>query len=556
MVVVVTAVIIYLTALPLLFLIYGSLVDHPGSFSLTASNFIKSYGDFNVVRLFSRSMAFAFGSSLVAILLGGLAAWFSARTVTPLKGLLLAGSIFSLAVPSILNGIAWVSLAAPKSGLLNLLLRNIFGLDIAEGPLNIYSLPGMVWAEGVHGAALAYLLIWPILNSMDRSLEESSRMSGASMGHTIARITIPLAFPALISVFLLRFVRGLEAFDIPAIIGLPAGIDLLTTRIYTFVELERSYGAANAFSLGLMALGLLVLYGYQLTVRKTYKFATITGKGFVPLKINLGKWRMIGIGYIILYLLVVAVLPLLVIFWQSLFTYYTMPSLAALSRATLGNYQAILKMPEVLSAYKNSLLFGIGGSVICMFLASVTSWIVVRTRARGRELLELLSFTPLTIPGITMGVALVWIYLTLPIPVYGTFWIFLIGYTTEFLPQSMRFVSPALVQINKELEDSAHICGASWWDTFRKIILPLIMPAVLGGGIYVFLLIFRVLAMVIVIYTPDVMVVSVLTYVYWAIGGGGNRVYAMLIMSTLLMIPFTILYYWLNKRYGLRGAGG
>jgi iron(III) transport system permease protein len=168
--------------------------------------------------------------------------------------------------------------------------------------------------------------------------------------------------------------------------------------------------------------------------------------------------------------------------------------------------------------------------------------------------LDLLTFLPLTIPGVILGVALIWIYLTIPIPVYGTLWILVIAYITSFLPISMRFLSPALGQIHRELEEAAYTSGATWWITFRRVLFPLLLPAVLGAGLYIFMLVFRVLSSTIVIYTPSTMVVPVLIYEMWG-EAGGNTVYALLVLNTLLLLPVALLYYWLIKRFGLAGRG-
>lgn len=551
---VIAVILIYLTGFPVLFLIYGAFVDSFGSLDFTLKNIIKAFGHLDVLPLFGRTVLFAFGSSLFALLLGGTAAWFVERTNTRLNALVTIITLIALVIPGMFGAIAWILLLSPKAGLINVWLMGL--LHLSKGPLNVYSMLGMIWVQGVHDAPFAYLLMLPILRSMDRSLEEAARMSGASMWRILSRITIPLSTPAILSILILRFIRGIEAFEIPAIIGTPKGIMVLSTKIYTIVTLEASYGAANAYGLGLIGLALVSIYLYQKMLRRSYRFATVTGKGFSASRIKLkGLWQILAPAFLTFYIIVVTILPMGIVIWNAFLPYIMQPSHEALSRLTLDNFRLLMNSEKVLLAFQNSFILASMGSFGCILLAVLTSWLVIRIRVRGCWLLDLLTFLPLTVPGIIMGVALMSIYLTLPIPIYGTLWILWIGYITIFLPLGMRFMSPALAQINVELEESAQVSGASRWLILCRIIVPLVLPAATGAGLYIFLMIFRVMSMAIVLYTPETIVVPVLVFTSWGVGSG-NEVQALLLINTAVLVPLALLYHWLNKKYSLRGGRG
>ncbi|MBI4317941.1 MAG: iron ABC transporter permease [Chloroflexi bacterium] len=542
-------ILVYLTVLPILFLVYGAFVQDIGSFDLTLANVTRVFGDATLLPLVGRTFIFALSGAFLALLLGGTAAWITERTATRLKSLVSALNLISLTMPSLFTCVVWISLLAPKSGLINSWLASLFQLPV--GPLSIYSLPGMIWVEALIGAPFAYLLMAAVLSSMDRSLEEASTMSGASVWTTLRRVTLPIMLPAVLSVMIFRIVRSLESFETPVLIGVPQGIDLMVSKIFTIVTVERSYGVASAYSLALMAASFVGIYYYSRITSQTYRFASVTGKGFKGDTIKLGRYQFLADSYLILFIVILGLLPLVTLVWNALLPYSMRPSGEALAQLTTKNFQTVISSPKVFSAFQNSFAVAAGTAAVCVSLASIVAWIVLRTKMRGRWLLDLLAFLPMTIPGVIMGVGLVWIYLTLPIPVYGTLWIILIGYATSFLPIAMRFMSPALGQIHKELEESAYMSGATWWAAFRGILIPLLLPAALGAAIYIFMLVFRVVSMAIVVYTPSTVVVPVMIFQMWG-ESAGNAVHALLLINTLVLVPFALSYHWLTRRYGLR----
>ena len=337
-------------------------------------------------------------------------------------------------------------------------------------------------------------------------------------------------------------------------LGLPSGIDVLVSRVYRVVAAERSYGVANAFALGLMALAVLGIYLYSRLTRDAQKYDTVTGTGFIRARVGLGRFQVAADLFLVVYLLVLVVLPLLTLVWNAFLPYPMAPSREALSALALKNFQTVLVSSKTVLAFQNTFVVAGLAAVLCVGLGAVVAWIVLRSQARRRWVLDALTFVPLAIPGVILGVALIWIYLTLPIPIYGTLLILVAAYTTSFPPIAIRFLAPALGRIHRELEEVAYTSGATWWATFRRVLLPLLFPAALGAGLSVFMLVFRVLASTIVIYTPSAIDVLVLVFEIWG-ESGRNAVQALPVLNTLLLLPVALLYYWLIRRFGLAGRG-
>lgn len=422
---------------------------------------------------------FSIGSALLATLIGGVVAWVVTRTDAPLRALGYFTAFASFGTPFILYTIGWLLLLG-KAGPVNFWLKILF--DQPGAVVNVYSLWGMILVESLLWSPLVFLLLAASFRSMDPSLEEASTVCGAGVWHTLRRVSLRLMLPALFSVVLLVFIRAFEAFEIPALIGLPGDIRVLTTSI--FLDAQRmppNYGSAGAFSVLLMVIVAGTLYFYFRLTREASRFHTITGKGYRPRLISLGRWRYVASAGLLLYTFLLLVLPFLIILWASLLPFYMQPSLEALSKLTLRNYETALHFDKITLAVRNSLLLGLGSATVVMLLTSFASWILVRSRAQGRWLLDLLTTLPLLFPGIVMGLAILRFYLLVPVPVYGTLWILLIAFVTRYIPYGIRYTHSGLLQLHKELEEAAYASGASWANCMRRITLPLLTPSFLGG---------------------------------------------------------------------------
>jgi iron(III) transport system permease protein len=542
----------YLVIPPLFFTVKSSLYYAKGFEPARLS--LKHYTDIlstpGTTRMMFNSLVFATGSSLLAIVIGTLLAWIVERTNTPLKNVAYLSAFATFAVPGILKVIGWILLLGPEAGLINMFLRDLLGLE--GSPFNIFTMPGMILIEAVVWTPVVFLFMAAPFRSMDPSLEESASMSGAGIGKTFYHITLRLALPSVLSVLLLNFIRALEAFEIPALVGIPGGITVLTSEIYLKIQsgLLPKYGLASAYAIILIAFVLIGLYFYSRTTRHAQKFYTITGKGFRPRLINVGNWRYLTTALVLL-LPAFLVLPLFVLFWASLLPYYARPSLQILSGITFANYVSVFKNAIALGALKNSVLIALTSATGTILLTAIVAWVVIRTDIGGRWLLDHLASFTLVFPGIVLGVALLVTYLTLPIPFYGTIWILIIAFITRYIPYGIRFCYPGLLQINKELEESAQMSGAPWGTVFRKIVVPLMMPSLFAGWIYIFLHSVRALSLPILLSRPGTEVVAVLIFDMWE-NGQTPEIGAFGISITLILVAMAVGFHRFSARYGLQ----
>jgi iron(III) transport system permease protein len=546
------ALVVWLALVPLSFLFWQSFLtpytaSKPSEFTL--DNFRNAYFTAETIRLFLNSVIFASGTAVFALSLGTALAWLNERTNTPFKKLFFALAIIPLVIPGILFTVAWILLASPKIGLLNVWLQWLTGTDAVF--FNIYTMTGMIWVDGLHYSPIAFLLMTAAFRSMDPALEESAQMSGASIMQVARRITFKLAWPAALGSLLILFVRAIESFEVPALLGLPVGIHVYTSAIYAAIhQYPSQIGLASAYAVTLLV---LCCSGIYLQSRLTYqatRFSTVTGKGFRPRTIDLGRWRWLAAALFVLYFVVIVLLPFLILVWSSLQKFYSAPSWAALNNISLDSYRAVLDYPQFWSTVGNSLFLALTCATIIVILGAVISWVVVRTKIPGRWLLDSLASMPLVIPGIVLGLSIMIVYLYIDIGIYGTIWIMLVAYVTRFLPYGMRYVSTSMMQIHKELEESAAMSGASWGMNFRRIVLPLLKPGLLAGFIYVVIVSIRELSSSILLYSPGTEVVSIMIWELWQ-NGQYVELSALGVMLIMLLFVLVMIAQLVGKRFGI-----
>jgi iron(III) transport system permease protein len=536
----------YLAIVPLGYLLWGTFWPG-GPFSLDA--FARAYGAPGIDSMVVNSFVFAFGAAIVSLVTGTVLAYLNVRTDVPFKGLFFAASMIPLIIPGILYTIAWILLASPEIGLLNVALRPLTG---GRNPLDIFSIPGMIWVEGLHLSPLVFLLMVAAFRSMDPALEESALMSGASRWRVFRAITVPLVRPAIVASVLIMIVRCLESFEVPALLGLQNGIYVFTSRIYFTL---RSYpidrAGAGALATGLLVIAVVGVFLSNRVGRGSRSYQTVTGKGFRPRPIPLGRLRPVMGGLIVIYFLVTVVLPLAVLAWASVLKFYQAPTREAFASLTLENYQALLDSNAAGRALRNSILLGAGSATAVMLLMAIAGWLVVRSRLPGRQLVDHVSFLPLVVPGLVLGLSLSFVYLRSPIPIYGTLFILLIAYCTRYMPYGMRYATTSLHQISGELEESAHVSGASWLQTFRRVIVPLMFPGLVAGWVYIFVVSFRELSSSILLYSPGNEVLSILIWEQFE-NGRFTVLSALGVVMVLTLVVIVTIAYKLGARIGLR----
>ncbi len=546
------ALVAWLSLLPLGFLLWQSLLSPQTAAvpaQVTLQNYLDAYSGFETYRLFFNSLQFAFGAATVSFLIGTFFAWINERTNTPCKALFFALSIIPLIIPGILFTVSWILLASPKIGIINSLLQGWFGTDIVF--INIYSMTGMIWVDGLHYSPMAFLLMTAAFRSMDPALEESAQMSGASVPQVFFRVTLKLTWPAVLATLLILFVRAVESFEVPALLGLPVGIEVYTSAIFQAIHRYPSQvGLASAYAVTLLVICSLGIYFQSRLSSPGGRYATVTGKGFRPRTMDLGRWRYLTAGLFILYFFVVVALPFCVLLWSSLQKYFSAPSFDALSNLSLDAYRSVLSAPAFGTVVWNSLLLSLGSATLIMLATSIIAWLVVRTRLPGRWLIDNLASLPLVFPGLVLGLAIMICYLNMPIGIYGTLWIMLIAYVTRFLPYGMRYSSTSMLQIHKELEESAAMSGATWGMTFRRIVLPLLKPGLLAGWIYIVIVSVRELSSSILLYSPGSEVMSIMIWEFWQ-NGQFVELSALGVMLIGALFCFVMLAQIVSKKYGV-----
>jgi iron(III) transport system permease protein len=549
------ALISYLAVVPLGFLLWQSFfTPHTAAKAaeFTFQNYIRAYSSMETVRLLWNSVVFSIGTALFSLIIGTALAWMNERTNTPFKRLFFGLALVPLIIPGILFTVSWIMLGSPKIGIFNLWLQRLFETDYVF--FNVYTIWGMIWVDGLHYSPMAFLLMTAAFRSMDPALEESAAMSGAGIFQVVRRITLALSWPAICATVLILFVRAIESFEVPALLGMPAGIFVFTSAIYEAIHRYPSQvGLASAYGVTLLAITMAGIYFQSRLATHGNRYATMTGKGFRPRRIDLGRWRYLTAGIFIVYFLLMVASPFFVLLWSSFQKFYTAPSFAAMANLTLDPYRFVFSHPTLVRSFWNSLLLCLGTATIIMLVTAVIAWMVVKTKIPGRWLLDNLASMPMVFPGLVLGLSIMIFYLNVNIGVYGTMWIMLIAYVTRFMPYGMRYNMTSMIQIHHELEESAAMSGASWGKTFVRIILPLLKPGLLAGWIYIAIVSVRELSSSILLYSPGTEVVSIVIWELWE-----NGQYVELSALGVLLIVFLFVLVqiaqWLGSKYGIKDA--
>ena len=540
----VAAVVGYLAIGPILYLANGTFSTGDG---LTLQFFSDVFSKPHVGDMLWATVVFSLGSGLVATVLGTVLAFLVARTDIGAKSLLTALSLVPLILPGILHTVAWVFLTSPRIGVFNRILEPIFGDGVAV--FNAQSMLGMIFVQGLHTAPLVFLLMVPAFGAMDPSLEESAAISGARVPTALRTITFPLLRPAILAGLLVSVVNGLEGFEVPLILGAQDGIQVLGTEVwYSLRQVPANYGEAGAYALLLVAVTMLAAYFYWRMSSRGKRFQTVTGKGFRPRQFELGRWRWLGTSFVVGYFFFAVAAPFLILLYASTQPFYSTPSLESLGKMSMANYQTALSSSGLWEAISNSLILAAATATSLMLLMAVAAWIVTRGTLRGRWIIDALAFAPIALPGVAVGVALIFIYLRSPLPIYGTLMILYIAYLTRFMPYGMRYAVSAMHPISAELEEASAIAGGRWLQTFRLIVLPLLIPGLLSGWVFVVIAVLRELSSSLLLYSPGNEVLSVVIWGQW-IDGFFGPLAATGILMILILVALVFLSYLVARRF-------
>jgi iron(III) transport system permease protein len=547
-------VVAYLAVVPVATMLYASF--HTGFLTNDAhwslANYVRAFTDASFYALLGNTLLYGLGVACLAIVLGFGLAFVYARTNAPLRGLGMVTALVPLIVPGILNTVAWLFLASPRIGLLNGIAQSIFHLR----PFNAYSLPGMIFIQAMHVTPTAFIMAVATFASMDPSLEEAAIASGASGFTAFRRVTMGLARPAVVAAALLIFIQTIASFEVPQLVGVPAGIAVFVSQIYGALQaFPPNYGGAAAMGAVVLAIAAAgVVFANRLN--RAGRHATVTGKAFRPRRIELGRWRWVAAACVVVFFVVAVALPLAVLMWSSLLPGYEVPSLAALHHVTLANYVTIWNYPLIRQSLANSVITSIASGLICTVLTAIVAYVTLKSRIRGVWLLDVLVSLPIAVPSILMGVGILFWYLVAPLPIhlYGTLALLVIGFVTIGIPYGMRYASSGMAQIKAELEEAAAVSGASWLERFTRIYLPLLMPSLLAAFLTTMIIAFREISAAIFLYSQGSEVVSIAIFDLWS-NGQYPAIAALGCVLVAILLALVALIQRLGGRVGLGATG-
>ncbi|HYW61561.1 MAG TPA: iron ABC transporter permease [Bradyrhizobium sp.] len=541
----------FLVVYPVLMLLLGALTDtNPvidgfGVFRLNIDNFIAVLSNPNVGEALVNTLIACGGGTAVAVIIGLTFSWIVVRTNTPGKRFIAAVSMLPLFAPPLVAGIAWVILGSPKTGLINTMFKWM-NLDLR---VDFYSLSGLIFVFGVYYAPYVYMFTASALRNMDPSLEEAAEVSGASAFATLFSVTFPLIMPAIVSGMLLSFIVMLGIYGIPAVLGAPTNISVLTTYIFRLTNWSPPlYNTAAAVAIILMVVtGVLVWLQQKVLTGRSY--TTVAGKAFRPRSLDLGRWRWFTFSLAIVYLLVVVVLPLLALIvaaFRKFMFIRDAASLVDMRQYSLMHFNAIFDNPLTLRSIYNAVEVGIITAVVGGALAFAIGYTIHRTQVTGRGAIDLLATLPVAIPGLVIGVAYLSAGIGLPGGLYGTIWILALAFIARFMPDTVKVLSTSFLQIHRELEEAAWICGKGMLGSIRTVILPLARPGVIAAMTLLFVLAIRELGSSLFLYTSNTMVMSVLLLDYYE-GGNLGKTAAFSLVQTVLLGVLIGLANWLSR---------
>ena len=427
------------------------------------------------------TLTLLFARQAAAFPIAILVTWILARTDVPGKKFLEFLFWLSFFLPPLSVTLGWILLLAPDYGILNQLWKKLF--RVASGPFDIFSYWGIVWTHlATYGISLKVLLLTPAFRNMNASLEEASRVAGASGLGTLIRIILPVMTPALVVVFLLSTIRGLQTFEIEMILGSPVGIFVYSTKVYTLLHQEGS-GIASATALCTLTLLLLLplILGQRWMIGRR-QFTTVEShyRGGMT---RLGIWRYPAFAFVFVLAALLTLIPLALLVTGTLMKLFGFFNIA--DAWTLGNWHRVFDDPVFMRSLLNTLIMGTGAGLVAVVLYSLIAYLTVKSKVTARSLLDFVSWLPISLPGILVGIGLMWLFLSTPLfrPLYGTIALLIIATAVSSMPLGTQIIKSNLVQIGSDMEEASLASGASWWLTYRHIVLPLMTPVLMLVGV-------------------------------------------------------------------------
>lgn len=481
------ATVVFLVVYPVaLLVLYSFIAGEPGEpmrFGLDAWRYALSepamFGTIlNTLKLLVAIQGIAFPVAIVI-------AWVLARTDIPWRFGLEFMFWIAFFLPSLATTLGWIMVFDPEHGLLNWVATSL--PFVTEPPFNIYSFWGIVWAHlGGNAIAVKVMLLTPTFRNIDSSLEEASRIAGAGRMRTLVRIFVPAMAPALIAIVLMAMIRAMQSFEIEMVLGAPFQFYVYSTKVYTLVSQEPpQFAPASALaSMGLLVILPLIFVQRWLGMRRQY--TTLTGK-LQTQPVRLGRWRIPVFLAILIIVLLLTVVPMIFLGMASLmklFGFFDIPE-----PWTWEHWRTVLRDETFREATWTTVVMSSGAAVFSVVLFSLVAYFAVRTNYRARAVLDFASWLPFAVPGLLFGVGLLYVFLESPLfrPLYGTVWLMIIATVVTSMTLGVQIIKSNMMQLGFELEEASRVAGGSWWRTFSRVVLPIMVPILLLVGVMNFI---------------------------------------------------------------------
>jgi iron(III) transport system permease protein len=537
---------VWLTAAPLLMLLAaafrgpGDLLPFEPASIWTLEHLRTVYGDPVLYRVtIPETALFVSGSVSLAFIVAFILAWLVERTDLPHHSLFFVIILFPLFVPSIMLGIAWIQLFGPNAGSINVALRQAFDLT-GPGPLNVFSLSGLVACQAAALVPFVFLLLCAALKTMNPELEEASSTSGATPFTTFRKVTWPMLRPGVLAALMLATLVTLEQFDLPLLIGVPARVDVFSTRIFYELNPDSGlpvYGRAAAVGLMFLLAAVALLAAYNALIRRAERFVTVSARGFRMQRYRLGGWRGPALAFVATYSMLSSGLPAAALLWTSVFGNET-PLMPTAGTPSIAAYARLLEDSAFWRAVVNTLIVaGLSAAIVTM-VGAVLAWMLVRWNGRGRTAVEILGMVSIGIPSVIAGLATMVLYLTVPAPVYGTIWILVLAYSYR-LAVATRVSRAGLMQLDPTLDEASAAAGATGLTTFRKILFPLLLPSLTASFILLFVVGAREFTLPLVLGSSDNVVLGV---VLWRLFEDGHVAEASALASLVIAVIVPVVF--------------
>jgi len=528
---------------PIAFLIQASLsvgdpqARPPEAYGLANYAELPRYG-----HIFGNTVLVAVVATAMAMVFGFVMAWILSRTNVPGRGVLEQLMALPYYVTPLMGALAWSLIGSPSGGFLNQIWRALGG----EGHLIDITTPyGIAWVMALFEGSVAFVMIAAVMKSMDPALEEASQVLGAGRLRTMLRITLPLVLPGVLGATIFVFAEMLGSFSAALVLGLPARFYVVTTAMYQLVsQYPPRFPLAAAMGMSLFVVMFVMVFIYRRIV-SAGNYATITGKAFRPRVMNVGRLRFVLLGMCGVYLFIAVILPVVTLAFAS-FQRLATGSLRA-DNFTLANYATALSLDAVRSALANSLLLGVATATLGVVIMGLLAWMIYRSRWPGVGAIEYVLMFPQAVPRLVFAFGMLWAWLIFPIPIYGTLWLLLIAYLTVFLPLGLRTIAGVVLQIDRSLEESAQMCGASWGYRMRTVTMPLLRPGLIAAWLLLFIASVRELGASILLMGPKAKVITPAIVESW-FSTSTELTAAMALLQTLAVAIALVLLFAVARR--------